>query len=223
MKKSFVFIGTTVSSLLVTAAVAAPVYAWHPQGMIIKSVQNVTTKSVDSDANTEATAVLAKTGDVLTYTVVVANDGAAASNGNNDMAKTVMTDTLPAGVELVSNPAERTITENLGTVKPGAKVTKTYSVKVTSTTDGDVITNEACFNGNSTVNDNPQSGCDKAVVKVQIPKVPTPPTPPTTGGGETTPTTLVNTGAGSAIAPIAVLTALGSYLLGLRIAAKRRA
>ena len=113
------------------------------------------------------------------------------------MAKTVMTDTLPAGLELVSNPAQRTITENIGLIKPGQKVTKEYLVKVTSKTNGS-ITNTACFTGDSTANDNPQEGCNPAVVTVTVPEEPktpavvtpkpkTPATPvelPKTGAGE---------------------------------------
>ena len=100
------------------------------------------------------------------------------------MAKTVMTDTLPAGIELASNPAQRTITENIGLIKPGQKVTKEYLVTVTAETDGS-ITNTACFTGDSTVNDSPQQGCNPAVVTITVPEVETPVTPIETPTEET--------------------------------------
>ncbi len=174
------FVMSMVSASVVTAAiVASPALAWHPKGVIVKYVENTTMASAKSDANDAAHAVAAKPGDVLKYTIVVKNDGDAASNGYNDMAKTTMTDTLPAGVELVSNPATRTITENLGLIKPGQSVTKEYVVKVTASKDG-TIENKACFTGDSTANDNPQKGCDVADVKVTVPQTPVTPTTPTT-------------------------------------------
>lgn len=176
-----------VSASVVTAAIiASPALAWHPKGVIVKYVENTTTASAKSDANDAAHAVAAKPGDVLKYTIVVSNNGDASSNGYNDMAKTVMTDTLPAGVELVSNPSTRTISENLGLIKPGQSVTKEYLVKVTADKDG-TIENKACFTGNSTANDNPQSGCDVADVKVTVPQ--TPPEQPKTPETPQQPTT----------------------------------
>jgi uncharacterized repeat protein (TIGR01451 family) len=153
--------------------------AWHPKGVIVKYVENTTTASAKSDANDAAHAVAAKPGDVLKYTIVVSNTGAADSKGYNDMAKTVMTDTLPAGVELVSAPSTRAISENLGLVKPGQSITKEYLVKVTASKDG-VIENKACFTGDSTANDNPQKGCDVADVKVSVPETPKTPEQPKT-------------------------------------------
>jgi uncharacterized repeat protein (TIGR01451 family) len=191
MKKVRLLASASATSLLAFSLLSAPAYAWHPKGTIIKSVQNQTAGTTMSDANTESASVNAAPGDVLVYTVVVSNTGDTASDGNNDMTNTKLTDTLPDGVELVSNPATRTIVEDLGTVTPGKSVTKSYNVKVTSKTDGDVITNKACFTGNSKVNDNPQSGCDVAVVKV---KVPATPTPPTSTGEEEQPEVLPNTG-----------------------------
>jgi uncharacterized repeat protein (TIGR01451 family)/LPXTG-motif cell wall-anchored protein len=226
MNKVKTFVGTTVSTVAVASLIATPVYAWHPKGTITKSVQNVTAQGSLSEANDEASAVNATTGDVLTYSITVSNTGAPAANGDDDMAKTTLTDTLPAGVELVSSPDQRTIFENIGTITPGKSVTKTYSVKVTSTTDGDVITNKACFTGDSLVNDNPQSGCDVAVVKVHVEPTPTPaptptptptPTPAPNGGGDTLPAELPNTGAGTLVAPIlGGLTAIVAYALHLR-------
>lgn len=193
MKRVTMLAVAGVTSILAVGVIAVPAYAWHPKGVIIKSVQNQTAGTAISDANTESTAVSATTGDTLLYTITVKNDGAADSNGYNDMVKTKLTDTLPAGVELVSNPAQRTISEDLGTITPGKSVTKTYAVKVTSTTNGAIITNEACFTGDSEVNDNPQHGCNVAVVKVKV--TPPPVTPPTTPKPPVeTPTELPKTG-----------------------------
>lgn len=186
MKKSYLFGAVMVSGVVLASAIATPVAAWHPKGQIKKSVQNQTTNSAVSDANTVQTAVSSKPGDVMKYVIEVSNTGQASSNGHNDMHKTVLKDTLPAGVELVSNPAQRDITENLGVLKPGQKVTKEYLVKVTSKTDKSVITNKACFTGDSEVNDAPQSGCDPAVITVTVPPKPpeTPELPKGQGGPE---------------------------------------
>src|SRR6266702_6925413 len=168
-----------VSASVVTAAiVASPALAWHPKGVIVKYVENQTAGIAKSDANDTAHAVAAKPGDVLKYTIVISNNGSADNNGYNDMAKTVMTDTLPAGVELVSSPSARTVSESLGLIKPGQSVTKEYLVKVTASKDG-VIENKACFTGNSTANDNPQSGCDVADANVTVPQAPSAPEQPT--------------------------------------------
>jgi hypothetical protein len=142
------------------------------------------------------------------------------------MTNTVLTDTLPGGVELVSNPSERVISENLGTIASKGSVTKQYQVKVTETTDGSVLTNKACFTGGSNLGKKyNQSGCDVAIVKVHVPTTPTPaPTPKPTTSPTPTPTppaVLPNTGAGNIIVPAVVLSVLGyaGYLLHL----KRRA
>lgn len=181
MKKTSVLAIASLVSLLAVGTLALPAYAWSPKGTIIKEVQNQTAGSVISDANDAASAIGAAPGDMLVYTITVNNDSDAASNGNNDMTNTTLTDTLPDGIALVSDPSQRTISEDLGTIAPGKSVTKTYSVKVTSTTDGGTITNKACFTGQDKANNSPQSGCDVAVVKVQVaptaPSLSTPPTP----------------------------------------------
>jgi len=182
-------IAVAVIGSVLTLAVAAPAFAWHPVGKITKHVQNITSGGVLSDANDVAHAVTTKPGDSIKYVITVRNDGAADSRGYNDMAATKMTDTLPAGVVLANGATQ--ITEDLGLIKPGQKVTKEYTLKVVSKTEGDVITNKACFTGNSTVNDNPQAGCDVAVIKVNVPVTPTPPTPPVTPTPVPTPPTPV--------------------------------
>lgn len=218
MRKAKVFLGLGATSSIVALALAGPVLAWHPKGVIVKQVQNQTTNSVVSDANDAAHAVAAKPGDVLRYVIEVRNEGAADSHGYNDMAKVVIKDTLPTGVELVSNPSQRQITADLGTIKPGAKVTRDYIVRVITKQDGALIENKACFTGDSTANDNPQQGCDVADVKVKVPVVVVPPatvtppvvTPPTQSETTTpTPVELPATGLGSIVGGIVGVTALG--------------
>src|SRR5882757_3869193 len=133
-------LGASLVAIITAGTLTYSAFAWHPNGVIVKKVQNITTGSALSDADSANAAVAAKPGDTLKYVIEVSNTGAADSKGYNDMAKTVMTDTLPAGVELASNPAQRTITENIGLIKPGAKVTKEYLVKVISKTN-ETITN----------------------------------------------------------------------------------
>lgn len=221
-----------VIGLGLVGLVAAPAFAWHPEGKIVKKVQNVTSKSELSDANDANSAIAAKPGDILNYVITVSN-AQTNDDGKNDMVNTVLKDTLPEGVELVSNASARDITENLGTLKPKQSVTKEYQVKVTATKDT-VITNKACFTGNTAVNDNPQSGCDTAVVKVTVPKEEGKPpvTPPTTTTPETpkTPETpaapaqtteaLPQTGPATTIAFAVVATAAG-YLVALKRFAKQ--
>lgn len=219
-----------VIGLGLVGIVAAPAFAWHPEGKIVKKVQNVTSKSELSDANDANSAIAAKPGDILTYVVTVSN-AQTSDDGKNDMVNTVLKDTLPEGVELVSNASARDITENLGTLKPKQSVTKEYQVKVTATKDM-VITNKACFTGNSAANDNAQSGCDTAVVKVTVPKqetpAPTTPEKPSTPAPETKTETpapavteaLPETGPASTVA-IAVIAVIAGYIVAFKKFAKQ--
>lgn len=154
--------------------------AWHPQGTIKKTVQNITTGSAVSDANNSIDAIPARPGDIIQYNITISNVAPPASKQWNDLAFVKMTDKLPDGVELISNPAQRQITEDLGTILPGKSVTKQYQLKVTATKKDSIIINKACFTGDSVVKDNPQSGCDPGLITI-VPPVSTPnPTPPTT-------------------------------------------
>lgn len=157
--------------VLVAVAVPNMALAWEPKGAIEKKVQNITAQGEAKDADTDAAAVVVKQGDILKYIIEVRNDGQPASNGHNDMHFVELKDTLPAGIELLGNPAQRDIKETLGTIKPGQKVVKEYQVKVTSQTHGQVITNKACFTGDSEIKDAPQKDCDNAVVKVHQPQI----------------------------------------------------
>lgn len=202
MKKAYIFGAAVISGMVVASAVATPVFAWHPKGQIKKYVQNVTAQGVVSDANDVKSAVSAKPGDTLKYVIEITNTGTADSRGYNDMHFTVLKDTLPQGVELVSNPATRELTENLGVVKPGQKVTREFIVRVTSKQDKAVVTNTACFTGDSEVKDAPQKGCDPAVITVTVPPVeppkqPEPPVEKPQVKAAQTPTELPKTGIGS--------------------------
>jgi uncharacterized repeat protein (TIGR01451 family) len=229
--KALAISGLTLATVIGMSIAPATASAWHPEGKIVKKVQNVTSKSELMDANTAKDAVAAKPGDILTYVITVSN-AQTNDDGKNDMTNTVLTDTLPAGVELVSNPTQRTITENLGTIKPKQSVTKQYQVKVTADKDT-VITNKACFTGNTAVNDNPQSGCEEAVVKVTVPAPEQPTTPPTTPETPKAPETpkpetpaptapeqpLPSTGPAGALT-LAFIASLGGYLFYLKRFAK---
>lgn len=214
----------SVTGVVAASAIAAPALAWHPKGVIKKSVQNQTTASALSDANDAASAVAAKPGDILKYVIEVSNNGAAGKT--NEMHFTKLTDTLPAGVQLVSNPAKKEITEDLGVIAPGQKVTKEYLVKVVSTKDADLIENKACFTGDSEVKDKPQQGCDVAKVKVSVPKEqPKPEAPketPKPAPQTLSATTLPETGASSIIAPLAAFTSGAAAYAGRLIVIKRR-
>lgn len=220
-----------VSGVLIAGSLTTSAFAWQPEGTVKKYVQNQTGGGEMADANDAGSAVSAKPGDLLKYTVVVENKGKEHDKGENDMAKTVLTDTLPAGMELIINPAQRTITEDLGALKPGQKVTKEYVVKVTSEKDGETLDNKACFTGNSTNDEAPQNGCDNAVIKVSNPskeeptKQEPPKEPPTKQEvkGETTAAAapLATTGPANILLPVSIATGLGYAGNLLRL--KRRA
>src|SRR5689334_13491464 len=98
MNVTKVLVTTGIIGTLTIAGLTTTAFAWHPKGVITKKVQNVTMSSVLSEADTVAQAVAAKPGDTLKYVIEVRNDAAPADKNYNDMVKTVMTDTLPAGI-----------------------------------------------------------------------------------------------------------------------------
>jgi LPXTG-motif cell wall-anchored protein/uncharacterized repeat protein (TIGR01451 family) len=161
-------------AVIATASLAQVAYAWHPEGKITKQVQNLTTNSALVEADTDSAAVTAEPGHILRYVITIKNTAKPAEKQYNDLAFIKMTDTLPTGVELVSSPSQRVITEDFkGTVlTPGKSLTREYKVKVVSKTNKQVIENKACFEGDSVVKDNKQKGCDVANVKVKVPVVP---------------------------------------------------
>jgi uncharacterized repeat protein (TIGR01451 family) len=220
----------SITGIVAASSFAAPALAWHPKGAIKKSVQNQTTGAALTDANTSQTALAAKPGDILKYVIEVSNTG---STGNqNEMHFTKLTDTLPAGVQLVSDPAKRQISEDLGVIKPSAKVTKEYLVKVTSAKDGDLIENKACFTGDSEVKDQPQQGCDVALTKVTLPKEEPKPQPEAPKPEQPKPEApkvesaatqqLPQTGPSSALAPILALASGSAAYIGRQLIVKRR-
>lgn len=215
-----------VTAILLVGSIAPLVFAgtataWHPVGKITKKVQNITVNGAAMDADTATSAVDVKTGDSLKYIITVRNDGKVDANGMNDMADVVLTDTLPAGVELIDNPSQREIRAELGTIKPKQEVTKEYAVKVTTKENKLVIENKACFTGDSTVKDSPQSGCDVAVIKTNIPQTSSTTTPPpATPVVQAAVTTIPNTGIGNVLVLGLVTTAVG-YAGALRLSSKR--
>lgn len=153
---------------IIALGAANVAFAWHPKADIIKKVQNVTANGTAVDANNDASAVEAKPGDTLKYIIEVKNIGTPNQQGQNDMHFTVLSDTLPSGVELVADPTKRHIKENLGILKPGDSAIREYLVKVTAQTNGQIVTNEACVDGDSEVKDRPQHECDVAKAKVTV-------------------------------------------------------
>ncbi|HEX7963441.1 MAG TPA: hypothetical protein VF466_02520 [Candidatus Saccharimonadales bacterium] len=228
MKSSIkVLASATVTGVALAGLVAAPVLACTPKGIITKYVQDQTTGSQMVDANTVADALVVHPGDTLVYTIVVANNGGTTNNNLDAMIETVMTDTLPTGVTATTGNAN--ISENIGTINEKSKVTKTYTVKVdASVTDGQVITNKACFTGEATNHDKNQhqAGCDVAIVKANVPTPPSTPTPPTTPTPPSTPQvkadTLPNTGPSDLLLPAGALSGLGYFGNLLRLKRKQR-
>lgn len=230
----------TIAGNLLSAVVAA---AQDPMVVIKQSVQNQTTNSPLSEADTKEQALQAKPGDVIKYVITIKNNAAEAENNKNDFAFTKLIDALPAGVELVSNGATREINEDLGNIQPGKTVTKEYIVKVTGR-DGDVLENKACFTGRFEAENKAQSDCEPAFVAIaeqpKEPSTPTPTTPATetpkteeqtpsasqdegkTSAPATSAEALPTTGPSDFIAPLAALGAGGIAYTGRLLSLKRR-
>jgi uncharacterized repeat protein (TIGR01451 family) len=206
-------LSTLVVGVALAGAFAVPAYAWHPQVKITKYVTNQTASGQMADANDAAHAVGVKPGDVIKYTIVVENPAQPAAESHNDLYFTKLTDSLPAGVELVSDPSDREIAEDLGVLTPGQKITKEYLLKVTSQTNNDVVVNKACVAGDSKVKDAPRKDCDEAVIKVTV-------TPPETPKTPETPQVMPETGAAGVFTVAAGSAVLG--YIGNLIRIKRR-
>ncbi|MBW3537983.1 DUF11 domain-containing protein [Candidatus Parcubacteria bacterium] len=133
----------------------------QPFGDIKKRVTNVTRDpNTKHAADTNATAIEVQRGDELRYEVTISNLGTGTMDGIR------MTDTLPNGVALKSNPAMRNITKDFQPITADNFSYFTITVKVDSNVaDGAYISNQACFVANKN-----QKGCDTAVVKVKVPK-----------------------------------------------------
>lgn len=222
MKVRLTLLTAGLIGIISVAGLASTAFAWHPKGVISKKVENLTTGSGLSEADSSLSAVAAKPGDTLLYVITVSNTGAPANNGDDDMAHTVMTDTLPDGISLVSNPDQRTITEDLGTITPGKSVTKQYTVTVTAATST-TIDNTACFTGNSIVNDNPQQGCNSAFVSVTVPPTPMAPVTPVapTPAAPITPAELPHTGMTENVIASSLILGLLTYTIYCFIISRR--
>jgi uncharacterized repeat protein (TIGR01451 family) len=155
-----------------------------PFGQIYKRVRDIT-KDANTNyaADTSDTALAVSTGDTVRYEITVTNNGFAAMTGVH-MFETAG---LPQGVELISNPADRSVDVQEGTIQPDGSYLYTLTTKVTATTDGQLIDNKACFTA-----DQNQSGCDHAWIKVTT--TPTPTTCTTPGGCTPPPTCTTNCG-----------------------------
>jgi uncharacterized repeat protein (TIGR01451 family) len=215
---------STVTGVALAGLVAAPAFACTPKGLITKYVQDQTTGSQMVDANDAATALTVHPGDTLVYTIVVSNNGGTTKDNADAMIETMLTDSLPTGVTPVTGTAS--ISETIGTINEHSKVTKTYTVKVdANTTDGQVITNKACYTGEATNHDQKQhqAGCDVAIVKVSVP--PTPPTPPEQPKPKpqilSATTELPSTGPSGLILPAGVAGGLGYFGNLLRLKRKQ--
>jgi uncharacterized repeat protein (TIGR01451 family) len=222
---------TKLSSLFLLTGIALlflggrPAFAWLPKGEISKMVQNQTAGGELVEANTADLAITAKKGDVLRYVIEIKNTADANSASENDMAYVVMTDVLPDGIELVDDKSKREIKESLGTIKPGEKVALEYLLRVSETQNGVSIENKACFLGDSTVKDNPQSGCDSAYVAtkqpvVVIPEPPRTPASPPQVAAKTETKTLPNTG-GEDVVVFAVISGVAGYISSIYMKSSR--
>lgn len=95
-----------------------------PFPQVFKRVKNERT-GIESDADTQATALAVREGDKVTYTNTVTNQGTASALNVN------VKDILPAGVNL-GDPNQRDVSMNLGTIT--ALNRKNYLIKVTVAT-----------------------------------------------------------------------------------------
>ena len=150
-----------------------------PFAQIYKRVVNVTDDpATNYAADDNAHALEVDYTDVLKYEISIVNDG------TTNIDNVVMTDTLPAGVTLASNPSKRDFSVNYGTIVPGTPKIYTLTIKVdNNVANGTYINNKACFTANAG-----QKGCDTAVIKVKKPIITQTPTPTPTSSVTPTPT-----------------------------------
>lgn len=223
----------SIAGNLLSAVVAA---AQDPKVVMTLSVQNQTTNSTISDANTVDSALAVKNGDILKYVATITNDADAAENGDNDFMSTKVISDLPAGLELVHKPSDREINIDIGTIAPKKTITETFTVRVTAN-NGESIESKACFTGRYEVKNKTQSNCESAFIAVadatpapikEEKPAATPATPVqstekaqepsnTTGKGD-----LPTTGPSDIIAPLAALSAGSIAYAGRLISLKQR-
>lgn len=232
MKTTKVFVATGLV-LALLAVIAAPVLAAdEPKTTIRTSVQNQTTNGALDDANAAESAIKAKTGDILKYVIEIKNNAEQSDNDKNNLSSGKLVNGLPAGVELVSDPNKREVSEHLGTIKPGETVTKQFLVKVTAGKDGETIENRGCFTGQYAGQDKAVSDCEPAFVKISLgtkEEAPAPTTPkPEEPAKEEAPAAqtpsedLPTTGPSDIIAPVAAVTT-GAFAYASRLLYLKRA
>jgi uncharacterized repeat protein (TIGR01451 family) len=235
MKTSTLLVSVSAACAVITAAQITPAVAADQntaKAAISASVQNQTTNSAVATADNKEDALQAKTNDILKYIVEVKN------TGDKELKSIKITDTLPAGVELVSNGAQRTITEEIASIKAGESTTKHIIVKVTAGKDGDIVDNQVCFSATFDGETNEQNSCDNAAVRIgekpaeqqpaptapEAKPEPKPEQKPTESAPSNTTRTddLPTTGPSDMIAPAAALTTGTLAYIGRLLALKRR-
>ena len=161
-------LGTLASGASATITIVVTVDAAMPCGTVLTNTASVVSNTLDPNAGNNTTSAdtvvacpadlsIAKTaapdpvtaGNELAYTLTVTNNGPAGATG------VIVTDTLPAGVTLVSaTPSQGTcggaVTCALGNLASGSSVTITIIATVDPALAGGVITNTASVTGTET-------------------------------------------------------------------------
>ncbi|WP_068773365.1 DUF11 domain-containing protein [Paenibacillus sp. FJAT-26967] len=158
---TFQVMATSLPSPAVLSNQAAAAFTFqHPDGRILSgsAVSNVVTIPVSApnvSASKSVSAADAVFGDVLTYTIVAAN------NGIEPVANVIVTDPIPAGTAFVpgsvtingapspiSNPASGV---SVGVIAPGSSTAVTFQVSVTSLPVPPLLVNQAAVSFTSGV------------------------------------------------------------------------
>lgn len=191
----------------------------RPEGKIAKEVIADNGEFIGADAR--IVAVTRKPGETFQYRILVEN------KGNAPLTNVVVRDTLPAGIELVSDPARREIEHPMADIPAGAARVLNLTVRVTSQKDDEYINNIACFSAAGG-----QKDCNNAYIRTDVPPAAapaavTPPVPeqPSASPAVVQPVRLPEAGSG-VLAAVAGMGALGlslrSYLSSRRRLHERR-
>jgi len=143
-----------------TVSFGATALADAPVGVVNMTVVDVTNGSMPNDAITKSSAQPVYPRDTLEYQILVTNQ---AIDETDQMVDTVVTDSLPAGLTLVSED-----NLSLGVVDPFSSVMVNVTATVNSTASG-IIENQACFTSSSLDGASSQSGCNISMVNVLAP------------------------------------------------------
>ena len=130
----------------------------EPEPYVPSADLSLKKKVQTQDAQDEEAPVKVETGDVVTYEIIVTN------NGPDPAVNVIVTDGLPAGVTMIGTP-----NFNLGTIQPGASETVTFQATVTGT-DGDPIRNNATVKSD-TSDPSDDNNEDEANIVVDNPEV----------------------------------------------------